>query len=527
MATQLHFFGAAGSVTGSCMMLEHEGASVLIDCGMFQGSKTLKELNYRPFPFDPTKIAAVLLTHAHIDHSGLLPKLTRNGFKGPIWATPGTVELCAALLADSAGIQEMEVEQLNRRNQQKGGAPVTPIYTRADAEASKQQFKGVALNTWAQVLPGLRARWWNAGHILGAASIEVEATDANGAVERLLFSGDVGPGGSQFTPDPEGPSGVDFVVMESTYGATERPKLTPAERQATLVQEMLQAHAAGGPLLIPAFSVERTQELIIDLLQAVNSGQAPRGPIFVDSPLAVRVMDTYFRFGKAQDGHNPFEELKESSWLQFTESVDESKAIERVHGWHIIISASGMCDAGRVRHHLQRLLWNQQATVMLVGYQAVGTLGRLLRDGVKDVRIQGQHIKVAAAIRSLDIYSGHADAAGLLKWAQARAPIRGAVFLTHGEPESRDGLKGRLETANVAANGVIAPLLDQSYRLEDAKAIGEAAPAARIPPEAAARHDWHNARADFLNVLSKALQEAPSDEARERILAKLKSDLAA
>lgn len=526
MATTLHFFGAAGGVTGSCMMLEHDNAPVLIDCGMFQGSKTEKELNYRPFPFDPTKISAVLLTHAHIDHSGLLPKLTRNGFKGPIWTTPASAELCAALLADSAGIQEMEVEQLNRRNQQKGGAPVTPIYTRADAEACKKQFKAIELNTWAQVLPGLRARWWNAGHILGAGSIEVETTDAEGAVERLLFSGDLGPGGSEFAADSESPSGVDFVVMESTYGDTERPKLTPVERQAKLVQEMLQAHAAGGPLLIPAFAVERTQELIIDLLRAMESGQAPRGPIFVDSPLAVRVMDTYFRFGKAEDGDNPFKQLRESNWLQFTESANESKAIERVHGWHVIISASGMCDAGRVRHHLKRLLWNEQATVMLVGYQAIGTLGRLLRDGVKDVRIQGQHIKVAARIRSLDIYSGHADAAGLLKWAQARVPIRGSIFLTHGEPDSRDGLQGRLQSAGVAAKGVIAPLLDSTFRLEGANAMPEAAPPPRIPTDAPARHDWHNARADFLNVLSKALQDAASDRAREQLIAKLKKELA-
>jgi len=259
----------------------------------------------------------------------------------------------------------------------------------------------------------------------------------------------------------------------------------------------------------------------------MESGKAPRGPIFVDSPLAVRVMDSYFRFGKAQDGSNPFEQLKESNWLQFTESANESKAIERVHGWHIIISASGMCDAGRVRHHLRRLLWNEQATVMLVGYQAVGTLGRLLRDGVKDVRMQGEHIKVAARIRSLDIYSGHADAAGLLKWAQARAPIRGSIFLTHGEPESRDGLQSRLQSAGVAAKGVVAPLLDTCFRLEGPEAIAETAPPPRIPVDAPARHDWHNARADLLNVLGQALQKAPNDQAREQLIAKLKSQIAA
>ena len=525
MTIRLNFFGAAGCVTGSCMLLEIDAARVLIDCGMFQGSKTLKELNYRAFPFDAAKIDAVLLTHAHIDHSGLLPKLSRAGFRGPIHATPGTVELCAALLADSAGIQEMEVEPLNRRNEQRGGPVVRAIYTRADAEACLAQFHGVQLNTWAQILPGLRARWWNAGHILGSASIEVVAKDASGAVERILFSGDVGPGGSEFIADAEGPSGVDHVVMESTYGGSDRPALLIAERQAKLNAELLKAHAAGGPLLIPAFAVERSQELVIDLLQAMESGVAPRGPIFVDSPLAVRVMDSYLRFGKGQGGANPFARLRESNWLQFTESANESRAIERVKGWHVILSASGMCDAGRVRHHLQRLLWQQQATVLLVGYQAVGTLGRLLRDGVKDVRIQGQHITVAAQIRTLDIYSGHADAGALLKWAQSRAPIRGDIFLTHGEPESRDGMQARLLAAKVAAGGVLTPQLDQAYRLDGANVIAEAAPPARLAPEAPARLDWHNARAEFLNALTQRLLSAPDDAARERIVAGLKARL--
>jgi len=527
MTIKLNFFGAAGCVTGSCMMLEIDAARVLIDCGMFQGSKTLKALNYRDFPFDAAKIDAVLLTHAHIDHSGLLPKLSRVGFKGPIWATPGSVELCEALLADAAGIQEMEVEQLNRRSEQRGGPIVKPIYTRVDADACRALFRGVQFNTWSQILPGLRARWWNAGHILGSASIEVEAKDAGGAVEHILFSGDVGPGGSEFIADPEGPSGVDHLVMESTYGGTDRPVLSIADRQAKLNDELLKAHAAGGPLLIPAFAVERTQELIIDLLQAMDSGLAPRGPIFVDSPLAVRVMDSYMRFGKDQDGDNPFSRLRESNWLQFTESANESRAIERVKGWHVILSASGMCDAGRVRHHLQRLLWQPQATVLLVGYQAVGTLGRLLRDGEKDVRIQGQHIKVAAQIRTLDIYSGHADAKSLVKWAQARGPVAGSIFLTHGEPESRDGLQLRLQDAKAAGGGVIVPRLDQAYRLDGTKVIAEAAPPARLAPEAPSRLDWHNARADFLNTLTEQLLSAPDDAARERLIAGLKASLGA
>src|SRR5262249_42542225 len=217
--TQLHFFGAAGSVTGSCMLLETPDARVLIDCGMFQGSKTLKTLNYRAFPFAAKDVTALLLTHAHIDHSGLIPKLALAGFRGPIYATPGTIDLCSAMLPDAGAIQELDVENLNRRNQRRGVKEVQPIYTKEDARNCLRLFRPVAFKTWAEVAPGVRARWWNAGHILGSASIEVEAGEGDGA-ERILFSGDIGPGGSAFIADPEGPSardgGLDHVVMEST-----------------------------------------------------------------------------------------------------------------------------------------------------------------------------------------------------------------------------------------------------------------------------------------------------------------------
>ena len=525
MDVRLHFFGAAGSVTGSCYMLQAAGQTLLVDCGMFQGSKTEKELNYKPFPFDATKIDAVLLTHAHIDHSGMLPKLMRAGFKGPIHSTPGTKALASFLLPDSGGIQEMEVEQLNRRNQRFGNPEVTPVYTKRDAIACLELFRTAPLNTWVQVRPGIRARWWNAGHILGAGSIEVEITDG-GAVERLLFSGDIGTGNSEFAADPTGPSGVDHIVMESTYGDQVREFLSPEQRQAKLVDEMQKAHALGGPLLIPAFAVERTQELVVDLLNAMNSGLAPRGPIFVDSPLAIRAMDTYLKYGRDDDGSNPFKDLRESNWLQFTESVDESKNIERVKGWHVIVSSSGMCDAGRVRHHLRHLLWQQNATVMLVGYQAIGTLGRMLRDGKKTVRIMGDEITVNATIRALDIYSGHADANGLIAWVKARAPVSGSVFLVHGEPESRTGFQQRLIQSGLVGDRVIAPALDQSYSLEPGKAAtADAEKPARIAPQATGRLDWHNRRAELLSAINQKLFAAKSDADREAILAKLNTSL--
>jgi metallo-beta-lactamase family protein len=522
MTAKLHFLGAAGVVTGSCMLLETDAARVLIDCGMFQGTKSLKELNYQPFPFTPGSLDAVLLTHAHIDHSGQLPKLVLQGYKGAIFATPATIDLCRVMLADSGAIQEMEVESLNRRRQRFGETPVKPIYTRADAEDTMPHFRATPFNTWTDVAPGVRARWWNAGHILGSASIEVEVGEGAG-VERFLFSGDVGPGGREFADDPQGPKGVDYLVVESTYGDTARPTMNADQRRAALKKELLDAHAAGGPLLVPAFAVERTQELIMDVLEAMDGGDAPRGPIFLDSPLAIRATDTFLKSARLSDGSHPFSLLRESNWLRFTESAAESQAIERVKGWHVIVSASGMCDAGRVRHHLKRLLWQPNATVMLIGYQAVGTLGRFLRDGRKRVRIQGEEFQVNARIRTLDIYSGHADAPTLARWVQARAPINGSVFLTHGEPESASGFQKRLQQLPEVGDRVIVPDLDQAFEVPlkgPARALAPAA-APRMQPASSAKLDWHNARAQLMADLNRAIGAAKSDADREALIARL------
>lgn len=517
MSVGLSFFGAAGCVTGSCMLLQTPTAKVLIECGLFQGPKTLKALNYGDFPFDAAELDAVLLTHAHVDHSGLLPKLMLAGFDKRIYATRGTRDLCGVLLPDAGAIQEMEVEALNVRNRRHGKPEVTPIYTARDAEACAELFEPVALEIWEDVAAGVRARWWNAGHILGSASIEVEVANG-GQTQTILFSGDIGPGGRSFSEDPTGPGGVDHLVIESTYGDRERPPVGDDERKRLLAEQIVAAHVAGGPLLIPAFAVERTQELIVDLIELMETARAPPAPIFLDSPLAIRASDVFLR----HDGENaPFERLRESRWLKFTEETRESRAIERVQGWHVIVAASGMCDAGRVRHHLKRLLWRPEATVLLTGFQAVGTLGRLLQDGRRAVRIQGDDVKVAARVQSLDVYSGHADASGLVSWAQARGPVRGAVFMTHGEPEGVEGLECRLKAAGVAGGRVLAAELDQTYRLEPQGAAPEARRKPRLRTGAAAKLDWHNARSEFLAQLHEKLDAASDDAAREAIIADL------
>jgi metallo-beta-lactamase family protein len=511
MSARLSFFGAAGCVTGACVLLETRAARVLIDCGLFQGPKTLKALNYGPFPFDAPSIDAVMLTHAHVDHSGLLPKLMLAGFTRAIYATQGTRDLCGVLLPDAGAIQEMEVEALNARNLRHGKALVKPVFTKRDAIACLDQFATVSLKVWIDVAPGVRARWWNAGHILGAASIEVEVRDA-GQTQTLLFSGDIGPGDRRFEDDPDGPSGIDHIILESTYGDRDRPALDETARKRALAAEVMHAHMAGGPLLIPAFAVERTQELIVDLLELMEANAAPPAPIFLDSPLAVRASEVFLRQGEA------FQSLRESRWLKFTERVDESRAIERVSGWHIIIAASGMCDAGRVRHHLKRLLWRSDATVLLTGYQAAGTLGRLLQEGRRAVRIQGHDIRVGARIRTIDVYSGHADAAGLLDWAKDRAP-RASLLLNHGEPESLQGLEQRLRSAMDAHLNVIVAELDRRYRLTPQGAQLEPADRApRIAAGAATRLDWHNARSELLTLLNDRLDAAPDDSARAALI---------
>jgi len=523
MTVKLAFHGAAGCVTGFCAHLTADKAQVLVDCGLFQGPKTLKALNYDPFPFEPKSIDAVLLTHAHIDHSGQLPKLMRRGYAGPIYSTAATRDLCGVLLPDAGHIQEDEVEFLNRRNQHRGREPVEPIFTARDGERVIRQFDTVKYGEWNEVAAGIRARYWNAGHILGSASIELEVDDAGGPL-RLLFSGDLGPGGGDYEADPESPGGgLHHLIMESTYGDRERQRLDPAARRRALAQELRDAHAAGGPMVIPAFAVERTQELLADLLQVMESGDAPSGDIFLDSPLAIKATEVFLKRGWL-DGRNPYEDIRAPGRIFPLASPRDSDQLERLRGWHVIMAASGMCDAGRIRKHLKRLLWRPEATVMLSGFQAAGTLGRLLQDGREMVRIQGEPVRVRARIRYFDAYSGHADADGLVEWARARGAVAGKVFLLHGEPTSSEGLRHRLSGAVFQPDQIVMPGMDQAFLLS-AQTAADAGEPGRIPTEAATAFDWHNLRSELLTDLELKLEEAATDAERRRILRRLKDAL--
>ncbi|WP_029007970.1 MBL fold metallo-hydrolase [Azospirillum halopraeferens] len=520
MTLSLTFHGAAGTVTGSCFRLDTPAGALLVDCGLFQGTKSVRELNYRAFPFDPADIRAVLLTHAHIDHSGLVPKLARQGFRGRVYATPGTADLLTYMLPDSGYIQETEVDRLNRRNRQRGRPAVQPIYTRDDAERSLKRLEQAPYDRWIRVLPGVRARFWQAGHILGSASVEVEVEAADGdAPVRVLFSGDIGPGGKDFHADAAGPERPDWLVLETTYGDRARTEVEPEARRALLAGEVKAALKRGGNLLIPSFAVERTQELLYDFGLLFDTGALPPVDIFLDSPLADAVTDVFERHLAGLEG-DPFRRPN----LHRVRSAAESQKLNALAGGAIIMAASGMCDAGRIRHHLKANLWRPEATVLLVGYQAPGTLGRMLRQGVPRVRIHGEEIEVRAAVRTLDVYSGHADRDGLLEWVEARHGAARGVFLVHGEPGAREAIRQALLAGGRDGALIHTPDLDETVDLSGARArtVPAVRPAApRVAPAAVAA-DWHNTYAETLLALGEALRSAPDDAARTRLLAQVR-----
>ncbi len=466
--------GGAKTVTGSCYFIESGNDKILVDCGMFQGSKQVEELNLQPWPFAPEEISHVLLTHAHIDHSGLLPKLKREGFKGKIVCTKSTYDLCSIMLPDSGHIQELEAEWKNRKRSRQRRVLVQPLYTQMDAHNVLPHFSSIPYDQKVEINPSITIRMKDAGHILGSAIIEVWVNENEKRV-KVVFSGDIGSAGQAIVRDPERIETADYLFVESTYG--NRFHERQAERSEHLLAVIREAQRDNGIILIPAFAVGRTQELLFQLNKLFGQEDIRNVPVYVDSPLAISATEVFQANPENFDeemsallnqGDNPlaFENLR------FVRTQEESQKLNRIKGCAIIISASGMADAGRILHHLKHQLWKKNNHVVFVGYQAEGSLGRRIMNGAKFVRIMGQNIRVGAKIHELSAFSAHADKQQMLSWLKGFSTPPKQVFVVHGEEAAANEFAGTIRdtlgwAAYVPSRGETLTIAENQFTVEE------------------------------------------------------------
>ena len=430
----LSFLGAVGTVTGSKYLLETGGHRLLVDCGLFQGFKQLRLRNWAAFPVPPSSIGHVLLTHAHLDHSGYLPLLVRNGFSGPILCSDATRALCGLLLPDSGHLQEQDAEFANRHGFSRHH-PALPLYTEADADKALRRFKAVSFHKPVSLPGGVEARFLRAGHILGAALIELRCGNT-----KLLFSGDVGRPNDPTMLDPESVEDADYLVVESTYGDRRHDSLDP---EIALGDAVRTTAARGGTVLIPAFAVGRTQTLLFHLYRLKAQGRIPDLPVYLDSPMAMDATEIFAQHANdhrigASEVHSVF------ALPQYVRTVEESKQLDRSGTPKVIISASGMATGGRVLHHLETFAPEARNLILFAGFQAGGTRGAAMTQGAETIKIHGRYIPVRAAVKNLDMLSAHADADEILGWLRGFRSAPKMTFITHGEAAAADALRRRI-----------------------------------------------------------------------------------
>lgn len=428
------FYGATQTVTGSKFLLRHQDARVLVDCGLFQGYKQLRRRNWAPLPFAVDDLDAVVLTHAHIDHSGALPRLVRQGYAGSIHATPATAALCRILLPDSGRIQEADAHYANRKGFSKH-RPAEPLYTEVDARKTLGRLRGHGFDTPFEVAPGMTASFSRAGHILGASSVRVQV-----AGRSVVFSGDLGRPGDRLICAPDPRPDADYVVLEATYGNRRHGAEDPADVLADIIQRTI---AREGTVVIPAFSVGRTQSILLMLLGLFESGRLPRLPVFLDSPMAISATELYRAHPQT---HRLDAEAcaRMCEVAEYARTVEQSKALDAREDSFILISASGMATGGRVIHHLKRFGPDARNTILFAGFQAGGTRGAKLVAGAERVRIHGQWVPIAAEVANLDMLSAHADQDELLAWLASNDRRPKQVFVVHAEPEAAEHLRVRI-----------------------------------------------------------------------------------
>lgn len=451
---KIKFCGAVNEVTGSCHLVTTEKHQILLDCGMFQGGKKEEAANLEPFPFNPAEIECVILSHAHVDHCGRLPLLVKQGFAGPIYCTDATADLLKVMLPDCAHIQQKEAEWQSKKAARKGLPPVEPMYTMEDANAALKLVEPVLYDQLFHLNDQMHAVFNDAGHILGSAITELWITE-NGKTVKLVYTGDIGVDDRPILRDPVKIKKADFVVMESTYG--DRLHESNESSIQALIDIIEDTVKRGGNVIIPAFAVGRTQELIYELNRFYESDKyyhdlLSKVQVYIDSPMAVTTTQVFRKNAQVFDtetkeyilkGDNPLDFPN----LNFTRTSDESKALNDDTTPKIIISASGMCDAGRIRHHLKHNLWNPKSSIVFVGYQANGTLGRRIVDGEKELSVLGEKILVQAKIYNLEGFSGHADYKGLLDWVKGLQKAPQHIFLVHGETEAKEALEQKIREA--------------------------------------------------------------------------------
>ena len=474
---KITFLGATKIVTGSNFLVEDAGKKFLVDCGLYQGKAELEEQNYREFDYNPAEIDFMLLTHAHIDHSGRIPKLYNDGFKGPIYAHKATCDLCQIMLPDSGHIQEMEAEWKNKKRIRKGQPTRGPLYTAEDALKCMEIFVPVKYDEIIQVSENIYVRFNDAGHMLGSSTIEIWAKE-DGKETKAVFSGDLGNNDIPLLSEPTMIDNCDYLVMESTYGS--RLHIRNDQKAELFLKIVSETIDNGGTVVIPSFAVGRTQEILYEINKIKENRHDEeflreyrtlmKVPVYVDSPLAISAtqvfkenMDLFEDEVKEEmeRGNNPLE----FPGLKFTQTADESKALNESDEPSIIISASGMCDVGRIKHHLKHNIWNPKSTILFVGYQAPGTLGYEIVNGAKKVTIFGEEFAVNARIEYIEGYSGHADQEGLMNFVYSFYNKPKHIFLVHGEEESQEVLRNKiLENTGI---GVTIPEYGETYQLDD------------------------------------------------------------
>ncbi len=507
----LQFHGAAGTVTGSCFELSGAGKTILVDCGMFQGTRSLEWLNHDELPFDPKSVDAVILTHAHLDHSGRLPYLYASGCKAETYCTTPTADILKPLLQDSARLQAADVERRNRRADRAGLPRFAPLYIGKDITKLHNNIRTLEYCEEVDLGNGVSFRLWDPRHMVGSASVEI-----NIAGQRLLFSGDIGSG-SPIHCTGSDLGGYDHVICESTYGDRDRENVRVSDRRETLARHVEEVMAAAGNILIPAFALERTQTILEDLDALFESKRLAPFNVYLDSPLAEKITAAVLRY------RNTGAELFERENIRFTQNKAESKRLNRMTGI-VIIAGSGMCESGRIRHHLIRNLPRENSRVLLSGFQVAGTLGSVLRDGAKRVRISGNDVVVNAKVASLEGYSNHADQSGLVDWIEQRAPITGSIFLVHGEGGSLTNLSEKLhETEEFPA--AIIPALGEKWELHPGAPAIRLSPARPDAAELTASRDWRSKLAALRGEVEGKISTLPTNEERKKMLGALKKAL--